>query len=226
MGVRHAAITHPGGRYGYYGGRYYGTRYPNYGRYYGGYYGNYPYGAAAAGLATGAVIGAAAAYPYSYPYSTYQTPVAATADGGYCATPARTCTLTSSAPVGTGCPAAPRVAERVAPCSDVARSLVVVRLMEGVPFVRPHSEEIGEMPLEPGPPRFQHLQDRKHMRQVITLALVPIFAATPALAGAGVTTTSVNFRSGPGTAVSSIRTLPAGTAVDSVSARSPEAGAP
>ena len=80
-----------GGRYPYYGGRY-----PYYGRYYGNYYGGW-------GLATGAVIGAAATYPYyNYPYSTYKTPVAS-ADGGYCVTPARTCALTRSAPIGTGC---------------------------------------------------------------------------------------------------------------------------
>jgi hypothetical protein len=120
---RRAAIASPGGRfdnrvgnrgdwrygYGATGGRYpyYGGRYPNYGRYYGGYYGRYPYsgwGWGAAGLATGAAIGAAATYPYySYPYSSYQTPVATTADGGYCVTPARTCSLTNSAPIGTGC---------------------------------------------------------------------------------------------------------------------------
>jgi hypothetical protein len=87
------------GRYPYYGGGYYGGRYP--------YYGNYPYyggwGWGAAGLATGAVIGAAATYPYySDPYATYQTPVAS-ADGGYCATPVRTCALINSAPIGTGC---------------------------------------------------------------------------------------------------------------------------
>ncbi|GEO13747.1 hypothetical protein [Microvirga aerophila] len=105
---RQAAINNPGrfvnrgewrGRYPYYGGRY-----PNYGRYYGRYpyYGNY-YGGWGAGLATGAVIGAAATYPYyNYPYATYQTPVAS-ADGGYCVTAVRTCTLTSSAPIGTGC---------------------------------------------------------------------------------------------------------------------------
>ncbi|MGO4388247.1 SH3 domain-containing protein [Microvirga sp. 2YAF29] len=52
------------------------------------------------------------------------------------------------------------------------------------------------------------------MRQVIAFALVPIFATTTALAAPGETTTSVNFRSGPGTGFSSIRTLPAGTAVD------------
>ncbi len=112
---RRAAIRNPGGRYAYragsgryygnryygsryYGGRYYAGRYP----YYGGYYGRYPYygGWGAAGLATGAVIGAAAAS--TYPYSTYRTPVASTI-GGYCATSVRTCALTSSAPVGTGC---------------------------------------------------------------------------------------------------------------------------
>jgi hypothetical protein len=96
------------GRYPYYGGRYpnygrYYGRYPYYGRYYGRYpyYGNY-YGGWGLGLATGAVIGAAATYPYyDDPYA-YQTPVAS-ADGGYCVTTVRTCTLTSSAPIGTGC---------------------------------------------------------------------------------------------------------------------------
>jgi hypothetical protein len=91
-----------GGRYPYYGAGYYGRRYP----YYGGYYGNYPYygwGWGAAGLATGAAIGAAATYPYyNDPYPTYQTPISSAA-GGYCVTAARTCALTSSAPVGTGC---------------------------------------------------------------------------------------------------------------------------
>jgi hypothetical protein len=127
-GFRQAAITNPGrfdnrfgnrgdwrygvrppgtwgGRYPNYGGRYpyYGGRYPYYGRYYGGYpyYGGW-------GLATGALIGAAATYPYynypysNYPYATYQTPVAS-ADGGYCVTPVRTCALINSAPIGTGC---------------------------------------------------------------------------------------------------------------------------
>jgi hypothetical protein len=113
-GYRRAAINNPGRygnrgdwRYGYgaTGGRYpyYGGRYPYYG-------GRYPYygGWGAAGLATGAVIGAAATYPYynypysTYPYSTYQTPVAS-ADGGYGATPVRTCALNDAAPVGTGC---------------------------------------------------------------------------------------------------------------------------
>jgi hypothetical protein len=118
-GVRQAAIANPGRfdnrlgnrgdwRYGYgaTGGRYYG-RYPYYG---GRYNGRYPYygGWGAAGLATGAVIGAAATYPYynypysTYPYSTYQTPVAS-AGGGYCVTAVRTCALTNSAPIGTGC---------------------------------------------------------------------------------------------------------------------------
>jgi len=125
-GFRQAAINNPGGRFdnrlgygGGYGGRYgyraagYGGGYPYYGSgyygrrypYYGGYYGNYPYYGAwgAAGLATGAVIGAAATYPYyNTPYSTDQTPVAS-ADGGYCATPVRTCALTNAAPVGIGC---------------------------------------------------------------------------------------------------------------------------
>jgi len=52
------------------------------------------------------------------------------------------------------------------------------------------------------------------MRQVIAFALVPILATTTALAAPGVTTASVNFRSGPGTQFPSLRTLPEGTAVD------------
>ncbi|QRM27302.1 SH3 domain-containing protein [Microvirga sp. VF16] len=52
------------------------------------------------------------------------------------------------------------------------------------------------------------------MRMIIALALVPIVTTVPGLAAPGVTTTSVNFRSGPGTQFSSLRTLPAGTAVD------------
>ncbi|WP_262031742.1 SH3 domain-containing protein [Microvirga sp. Mcv34] len=52
------------------------------------------------------------------------------------------------------------------------------------------------------------------MRQAIAFTLVPILAATTALAAPGVTTAGVNFRSGPGTSFSSIRTLPAGTAVE------------
>ena len=52
------------------------------------------------------------------------------------------------------------------------------------------------------------------MRQVIALALVPMIATIPAIAAPGVTTASVNFRSGPGTNFSSIRTLPASTDVD------------
>ncbi|MGO4526985.1 hypothetical protein AB4097_19260 [Microvirga sp. 2MCAF35] len=112
-GYRQAAIRNPGGRYGYragngryYGNRYYGGRYYA-GRspYYGGSYGRYPYyrGWGAAGLATGAVVGAAATYPYyNYPYSTYQTPISS-AVGGSCVTAVRTCTLTNSASVGTGC---------------------------------------------------------------------------------------------------------------------------
>ncbi|MBA1157025.1 SH3 domain-containing protein [Microvirga mediterraneensis] len=52
------------------------------------------------------------------------------------------------------------------------------------------------------------------MRQLIVFALVPILATTTVLAAPGVTTTNVNFRSGPGTSFSSIRTLPAGTAVE------------
>jgi hypothetical protein len=107
-GYRTAGIGNPAGRFdnrpGFdrYGGRYYGQRYPNYG----GYYGRYPYygnsyggwGWGAAGLATGAAIGAAAASTYP----SYTTPASSTL-GGYCATSVRTCALTSSAPVGTGC---------------------------------------------------------------------------------------------------------------------------
>jgi hypothetical protein len=52
------------------------------------------------------------------------------------------------------------------------------------------------------------------MRQVIALALVPIIVTTPVLAAPGMTTASVNFRSGPGTNFPSIRTLPASTEVD------------
>src|SRR5829696_3152994 len=52
------------------------------------------------------------------------------------------------------------------------------------------------------------------MRQVIAFALIPIIATSPALAAPGVTTTSVNLRAGPGTNHPSIRTLPAGTAID------------
>lgn len=52
------------------------------------------------------------------------------------------------------------------------------------------------------------------MRKVVALALVPMIATVPAVAAPGVTTASVNFRSGPGTNFSSIRTLPTGTDVD------------
>lgn len=52
------------------------------------------------------------------------------------------------------------------------------------------------------------------MRKIIALSLVPIMITTPGFAAPGVTTTSVNFRSGPGTEFSSLRTLPAGTVVD------------
>jgi hypothetical protein len=51
-------------------------------------------------------------------------------------------------------------------------------------------------------------------RKVVALALVPLMALSPALGAPGVTTTSVNFRSGPGTNFPSIRTLPAGAGVD------------
>jgi hypothetical protein len=108
-GYRQAAISNPGGRYGYrpgygrYGYRtagYYGGRYPYYGR----NYGRYPYyGGWGAGLVTGSIVGAASTYPYyNNPYSTYQTPVSS-AVGGYCATSVRTCALTNAAPVGIGC---------------------------------------------------------------------------------------------------------------------------
>jgi hypothetical protein len=110
---RQAAINNPGGRFDNrfgnrgdwrYGYGATGRRYPYYG---GRYSGRYPYyggwGWGAAGLATGAAIGAAATYPYyNYPYSTYQTPVASAA-GGYCVTSVRTCALTNSEPIGTGC---------------------------------------------------------------------------------------------------------------------------
>jgi hypothetical protein len=97
---RQAAISNPGGRYGYRTASYYGGRYPYYGR----NYGRYPYyGGWGAGLVTGSIVGAAATYPYyDDPYSTYQTPVSS-AVGGYCATSVRTCALTNAAPVGTGC---------------------------------------------------------------------------------------------------------------------------
>jgi hypothetical protein len=75
-------------RRGWVGPAYWGPAYYPYG-----YYGGWGWGAA--GLATGVAIGAAAAAPV------YATPVTGT--GGYCATPARTCALTSPAPVGTGC---------------------------------------------------------------------------------------------------------------------------
>jgi len=52
------------------------------------------------------------------------------------------------------------------------------------------------------------------MQKVIAFTLVPIFATASALAVPGVTTTSVNMRSGPGTDFPSMRTLPEDTAVD------------
>src|SRR5690349_14048714 len=58
------------------------------------------------------------------------------------------------------------------------------------------------------------LPERYLMRNVLSFALVSVLATTAVLAAPGVTTTSVNFRSGPGTNYSSIRTLPAGTAVE------------
>ncbi|MGO4525172.1 SH3 domain-containing protein [Microvirga sp. 2MCAF35] len=58
------------------------------------------------------------------------------------------------------------------------------------------------------------MEKRFGSRQIIALSLVPIITTAPALAGPGITTSNVNFRSGPGTQFSSIRTLPEGTAVD------------
>ena len=52
------------------------------------------------------------------------------------------------------------------------------------------------------------------MRKIVALALVPAIAAFPALGAPGVTTQSVNFRSGPGTNFGSLRTIPSGTSVD------------
>ncbi|WP_246499101.1 SH3 domain-containing protein [Microvirga soli] len=50
--------------------------------------------------------------------------------------------------------------------------------------------------------------------QIIALTLIPIITTTSVSATPGITTASVNFRSGPGTQFSSIRTLPEGTAID------------
>jgi hypothetical protein len=58
------------------------------------------------------------------------------------------------------------------------------------------------------------MKKRFGSRQVIALVLVPIITTAPGLAAPGITTASVNFRSGPGTQFSSLRTLPEGTAVD------------
>lgn len=58
------------------------------------------------------------------------------------------------------------------------------------------------------------MRKRFGSRQIIAITFIPIITTTPALAAPGVTTASVNFRSGPGTQFSSIRTLPEGTAVD------------
>jgi hypothetical protein len=52
------------------------------------------------------------------------------------------------------------------------------------------------------------------MLKIVALSLIPIVVSAPSLAAPGSTTASVNFRSGPGTQFSSLRTLPAGTAVD------------
>ncbi len=58
------------------------------------------------------------------------------------------------------------------------------------------------------------MKKRFHSRQIVALSLVPIITAAPVLAAPGVTTSNVNFRAGPGTQFSSIRTLQEGTAVD------------
>ncbi|MCG7394380.1 SH3 domain-containing protein [Microvirga sp. ACRRW] len=52
------------------------------------------------------------------------------------------------------------------------------------------------------------------MEKIIALSIVPLMISASCLATPGVTTSSVNFRSGPGTQFSSLRTLPAGTAID------------
>jgi uncharacterized protein YraI len=52
------------------------------------------------------------------------------------------------------------------------------------------------------------------MRKAVAFTIVPVFAATSVIAAPGVTTTSVNMRSGPGTNFPLMRTLPDDTAVD------------
>ena len=52
------------------------------------------------------------------------------------------------------------------------------------------------------------------MRNFFSFALVSMLATTAVVAAPGVTTISVNFRSGPGTNYSSIRTLETGSTVD------------
>ena len=52
------------------------------------------------------------------------------------------------------------------------------------------------------------------MYKILALAIAPLLATAPALAAPGLTKTNVNFRSGPGANFASIRSLPAGTAVD------------
>ena len=52
------------------------------------------------------------------------------------------------------------------------------------------------------------------MRKIILPALTLTVIAAVAIAAPGVTTTNVNFRSGPGTNYSAIRTLPVGTTID------------
>ena len=52
------------------------------------------------------------------------------------------------------------------------------------------------------------------MRKIILPALTLTVIAAVAIAAPGVTTTNVNFRSGPGTNFSAIRTLPVGTSID------------
>ena len=52
------------------------------------------------------------------------------------------------------------------------------------------------------------------MRKIILPALTLTIIAAVAIAAPGVTTTNVNFRSGPGTNFSAIRTIPVGTSID------------
>ena len=52
------------------------------------------------------------------------------------------------------------------------------------------------------------------MRKLVVFALIWTSVAVVAVAAPGVTTTNVNFRSGPGTNYSTMRTLPVGTSID------------